>query len=96
MSIVLIDNSVSESPKFFMFIISFNNIICHYYYQLLLCFQWRATGRDLFDLVCRTIGLRETWFFGLQFEDTKHFISWLKLDKRGITISMLSVDIDCF
>lgn len=46
-------------------------------------FQWRATGRDLFDLVCRTIGLRETWYFGLQYEDLKGFISWLKLDKKG-------------
>lgn len=45
--------------------------------------QWRATGRDLFDLVCRTIGLRETWYFGLQYEDSKGFISWLKLDKKG-------------
>lgn len=45
--------------------------------------QWRATGRELFDLVCRTIGLRETWYFGLQYEDTKGFISWLKLDKKG-------------
>ncbi|PSN38096.1 Merlin [Blattella germanica] len=44
--------------------------------------EWRATGRDLFDLVCRTIGLRETWYFGLQFEDSKGFISWLKLDKK--------------
>lgn len=45
--------------------------------------QWRSTGRDLFDLVCRTIGLRETWYFGLQYEDSKGFISWLKLDKKG-------------
>nr|CAD7424557.1 unnamed protein product [Timema monikensis] len=44
--------------------------------------RWRATGRDLFDLVCRTIGLRETWYFGLQYEDAKGFISWLKLDKK--------------
>jgi len=33
--------------------------------------------------VCRTIGLRETWYFGLQYEDSKGFISWLKLDKKG-------------
>jgi len=44
----------------------------------------KATGRDLFDLVCRTIGLRETWYFGLQYEDSKGFIAWLKLDKKGI------------
>ncbi|KAL1454047.1 hypothetical protein WDU94_010340, partial [Cyamophila willieti] len=43
---------------------------------------WRATGRDLFDLVCRTVGLRETWYFGLQYEDNKGFIAWLKLDKK--------------
>ncbi|XP_063216605.1 merlin isoform X2 [Bacillus rossius redtenbacheri] len=44
--------------------------------------EWRATGRDLFELVSRTIGLRETWYFGLQYEDNKGFISWLKLDKK--------------
>jgi len=44
----------------------------------------KATGRDLFDLVCRTIGLRETWYFGLQYEDSKGFIAWLKLDKKGM------------
>ncbi|CAG7815061.1 unnamed protein product [Allacma fusca] len=43
---------------------------------------WKATGRDLFDLVCRTIGLRETWYFGLQYEDCKGNISWLKRDKK--------------
>ncbi|XP_076042758.1 ezrin/radixin/moesin family protein merlin [Oratosquilla oratoria] len=43
---------------------------------------WRATGRDLFELVCRTIGLRETWYFGLQFEDSKGYIAWLKLEKK--------------
>uniref|UniRef100_A0A8C5B334 Moesin-like n=1 Tax=Gadus morhua TaxID=8049 RepID=A0A8C5B334_GADMO len=30
----------------------------------------------------KTIGLRETWFFGLQFQDTKGFSTWLKLNKR--------------
>ncbi|KAF0301895.1 Moesin [Amphibalanus amphitrite] len=41
-----------------------------------------ATGRTLFDLVCRTIGLRETWFFGLQYQDTKGCPSWLKMDRK--------------
>ncbi|XP_022667839.1 merlin-like [Varroa jacobsoni] len=44
--------------------------------------EQKATGRDLFELVCRTIGLRETWYFGLQFVDAKGFPTWLKLDKR--------------
>jgi merlin protein len=42
----------------------------------------KATGQELFDLVCRTIGLRETWYCGLQFEDCKSNIVWLKMDKK--------------
>ncbi|XP_064459192.1 merlin-like isoform X2 [Ornithodoros turicata] len=42
----------------------------------------KATGQELFDLVCRTIGLRETWYFGLQYVDSKGFVAWLKLDKK--------------
>lgn len=44
--------------------------------------EQKATGKDLFELVCRTIGLRETWYFGLQFIDSKGYISWLKFDKK--------------
>lgn len=44
--------------------------------------EQKATGSVLFDLVCRTIGLRETWFFGLQYEDLKGILSWLKPDKK--------------
>ncbi|GBP39108.1 hypothetical protein EVAR_27469_1 [Eumeta japonica] len=61
---------------------SFPVKVCTLDAELEFNLEWKATGRELFDLVCRTIGLRETWFFGLQFEDTKHFISWLKMDKR--------------
>jgi len=56
-------------------------VLCHILYA-----QWKATGRDLFELICRTIGLRETWYFGLQYEDCKGNITWLKMDKKGITI----------
>lgn len=42
----------------------------------------KATGKELFDLVCRTMGLRETWYFGLQFFDSKGYINWLKFDKK--------------
>lgn len=42
----------------------------------------KATGQELFDLVCRTIGLRESWYFGLQYVDSKGFVAWLKLDKK--------------
>uniref|UniRef100_A0A7N6B8X1 FERM domain-containing protein n=1 Tax=Anabas testudineus TaxID=64144 RepID=A0A7N6B8X1_ANATE len=32
--------------------------------------------------VARTIGLRETWYFGLQFVDAKGFITWLNPEKK--------------
>lgn len=52
----------------------------------------RSTGRDLFELVSRTIGLRETWYFGLQYYDSKGYVSWLKMDKR-ITEQDVNVNI---
>ncbi|KAK9534123.1 hypothetical protein VZT92_009192 [Zoarces viviparus] len=41
-----------------------------------------TTGKQLFDQVARTIGLREMWYFGLQFVDSKGFISWLNSEKK--------------
>lgn len=41
-----------------------------------------TTGKMLFDQVVRTIGLREIWFFGLQFVDSKGFTTWLVLTKK--------------
>jgi len=32
--------------------------------------------------VVKTIGLRELWFFGLQYVDSKGFTTWLKLNKK--------------
>ncbi|XP_061783991.1 moesin-like isoform X1 [Nerophis lumbriciformis] len=41
-----------------------------------------TTGKQLFDQIVKTIGLRETWFFGLQYQDSKGYSTWLKLNKR--------------
>ncbi|VBB31861.1 unnamed protein product [Acanthocheilonema viteae] len=41
-----------------------------------------CTGRQLFDTVCRIIGLREIWFFGLQFVNKKGIPCWLQMDKK--------------
>uniref|UniRef100_A0A8C3AKD1 NF2, moesin-ezrin-radixin like (MERLIN) tumor suppressor n=1 Tax=Cyclopterus lumpus TaxID=8103 RepID=A0A8C3AKD1_CYCLU len=41
--------------------------------------KWK--GKDLFDFVCRTLGLRETWFFGLRY-DVKDTVAWLKMEKK--------------
>ena len=32
--------------------------------------------------VVKTIGLREVWFFGLQYTDSKGLTTWLKLNKK--------------
>ncbi|KAI6202748.1 Moesin/ezrin/radixin-like protein 1 [Aphelenchoides besseyi] len=50
--------------------------------ELEFAIQASTTGKQLFDQVVKTIGLREIWFFGLQYTDTKGFLTWLKLNKK--------------
>jgi hypothetical protein len=35
--------------------------------------------------VVKTIGLREIWFFGLQYTDSKGLTTWLKLNKKVLS-----------
>ncbi|XP_074700948.1 merlin-like isoform X5 [Strix aluco] len=53
--------------------------------------KWK--GKDLFDLVCRALGLRETWFFGLQYT-IKGMCTWLKMDKK-VKKQILNEEIYC-
>ncbi|XP_039622276.1 moesin a [Polypterus senegalus] len=50
--------------------------------ELEFAIQPNTTGKQLFDQVVKTIGLREVWFFGLQYQDTKNLSTWLKLNKK--------------
>ncbi|KAL0965023.1 hypothetical protein UPYG_G00275770 [Umbra pygmaea] len=50
--------------------------------ELEFAVQQSTTGKQLFDQVVKTIGLREVWYFGLQYIDGKGYPSWLKLDKK--------------
>lgn len=50
--------------------------------ELEFAVQPSTTGKQLFDQVVKTIGLREIWYFGLQYMDSKGFLTWLKLDKK--------------
>ncbi|XP_005803180.2 ezrin-like [Xiphophorus maculatus] len=50
--------------------------------ELEFAIQPSTTGKQLFDQVLKTIGVREVWFFGLQYVDTKGYPNWLKLDKK--------------
>ena len=47
--------------------------------------QPSTTGKQLFDQIIKTMGLREIWFFGLLFTDSKDFPTWLKLDKKVLS-----------
>ncbi|XP_049452077.1 ezrin a [Epinephelus fuscoguttatus] len=50
--------------------------------ELEFSFHPKTTGKQLFDQVARTIGLREVWYFGLQFVDSKGFLTWLNFEKK--------------
>ncbi|KAF7653199.1 hypothetical protein LDENG_00086050 [Lucifuga dentata] len=50
--------------------------------ELEFSFHPNTMGKQLFDQVVQTIGLREVWYFGLQFHNSKGFISWLNFDKK--------------
>jgi len=53
--------------------------------ELEFSIQHTTTGKQLFDQVVKTIGLREIWYFGLQYKDTKGLITWLKLNKKVLS-----------
>jgi hypothetical protein len=53
--------------------------------ELEFSIQHTTTGKQLFDQVVKTIGLREIWYFGLQYRDTKGLLTWLKLNKKVLS-----------
>ena len=50
--------------------------------ELEFTIQNKTTGKLLFDQVIQTTGLREHWYFGLQYTDIKGMEAWLALDKK--------------
>jgi len=50
--------------------------------ELEFAIQPNTTGKQLFEQVVKTIGLREIWYFGLQYEDKHEYKTWLKLNKK--------------
>ncbi|XP_064455715.1 FERM, ARHGEF and pleckstrin domain-containing protein 2-like [Ornithodoros turicata] len=60
--------------------------------------QYKATGRVLFDQVCRVINLLEVDYFGLEYTDSSGTKYWLDYDKplcRQMGLSMVS-PVMCF
>ncbi|XP_025161187.1 moesin/ezrin/radixin homolog 1 isoform X1 [Harpegnathos saltator] len=62
--------------------------------ELEFAIQQTTTGKQLFDQVVKTIGLREVWFFGLQYTDNKGDLTWIKLYKKS-GLSFLSRVVPC-
>jgi hypothetical protein len=50
--------------------------------ELEFAVQPSTTGKQLFDQVVKTVGIREIWYFGLMYLDNKGFSTWLKLNKK--------------
>ncbi|XP_019741349.1 merlin isoform X2 [Hippocampus comes] len=60
---------------------SFNVRICTMESDMEFSCETKWKGKELLELVCRTLGLRETWFFGLRYH-VKDTVAWLKMDKK--------------
>ncbi|KAG7509778.1 ezrin-like [Solea senegalensis] len=56
--------------------------------ELEFSFHPSTTGKQLFDQVTRTIGLREVWYFGLHFVDIRGLTSWLNFEKKVMSQDM--------
>ncbi|KAJ8288716.1 hypothetical protein COCON_G00013750 [Conger conger] len=52
--------------------------------ELEFAIQPSTTGKQLFDQVLRTAGLREVWYFGLQYVDSKGYLTWLRNEKKVV------------
>ncbi|KAG7240357.1 hypothetical protein INR49_026928 [Caranx melampygus] len=57
--------------------------------ELEFAIQPNTTGKQLFDQVVKTVGLREVWFFGLQYTDSKGYVTWLKLNKKDVSEELI-------
>ncbi|XP_077977220.1 radixin-like [Glandiceps talaboti] len=53
--------------------------------ELEFAIQPNTTGKQLFDQVVKTIGVREIWYFGLSYVDSKGYSTWLKLNKKVLS-----------
>uniref|UniRef100_A0AAR2LX29 FERM domain-containing protein n=1 Tax=Pygocentrus nattereri TaxID=42514 RepID=A0AAR2LX29_PYGNA len=56
--------------------------------ELEFAIQSVTTGKQLFEQVVKTVGLREVWYFGLQYMDNKGYLTWLKLEKKVLSQDM--------
>lgn len=53
--------------------------------KLQFAMQTNTTGKQLFDQVAKLIGVREIWYFGLLYTDSKDFSCWLNMKKKVLS-----------
>lgn len=53
--------------------------------QLQFAMQSNTTGKQLFDQIAKLIGVREIWYFGLLYKDSKDFLCWLNMKKKVLS-----------
>ena len=73
---------INKTFFFFFFSLQLNVRVTTMDAELEFAIQQSTTGKQLFDQVVKTIGLREVWFFGLQYTDPKGDLTWIKLYKK--------------
>ena len=56
--------------------------VCSMESEMEFSIQPATTGKQLFEQVIKTIGLRELWYFGLNYIDNTGQEAWLKLNKK--------------
>uniref|UniRef100_A0A3P9HD57 Ezrin a n=1 Tax=Oryzias latipes TaxID=8090 RepID=A0A3P9HD57_ORYLA len=69
-------------PKFHQLFMEVNVRVITMDAELEFSIHPTTTGKQLFDQVARTIGLREVWYFGMQFADIRGMVTWLNPDKK--------------
>ena len=70
----------------------FNIKVECYFTELEILLPSNAIGRDLMEQVVEKLALKEVWFFGLEFKDSKNCSEWLKLKKKVLSILIISRD----
>ena len=53
-----------------------------------------ATGKELFEQVIKTLGLREAWFFGLQYQDSKGYSAWIEQSEKVMNQDLVKAKYD--
>ena len=58
--------------------------------ELHMPIEFDLKGNVVFEVICKALGLRETWYFGLMYECKKHkTLKWLKMKKKLSDLNLI-------